>query len=297
MIMRKYAVGADVGGSHICSSVVEIVTGEVCTEPVTTMIDSRNGAAGIISGWCGNILETISRFGKPVFRIGMAMPGPFDYRRGISRISGVSKFEGIFGLNVGESIRAALQPEIGSFEMRYVNDASAFALGECLGGAAKGVDKVVAITLGTGVGSGFVDSGNLIVSGEDVPANGWVYCLPIEGDIADSAFSTRWIVRRYKELTGTEVYGAKEVAQRFADDEHARRLFKEYGGRLADFVSPLLKRFGAQRLVLGGNISKAYSCFEESLIAGLADNGCDVTVSVSELMDEAAMTGAASLFR
>ncbi len=227
----------------------------------------------------------------------MAMPGPFDYRRGISRISGVSKFEGIFGLNVGESIRAVFQPEIGPVEMRYVNDASAFALGECLGGAAKGVDKVVAITLGTGVGSGFVDSGKLVVSGEDVPANGWVYCLPFEGDIADSAFSTRWITRRYKELTGIEVHGAKEVAQRFADDEHARRLFKEYGGRLADFVAPLLKRFGTQRLVLGGNISKAYSCFEESLTAGLADNGCDVTVRISELMDEAAMTGAASLFR
>lgn len=295
--MREYAVGLDVGGSHLCSSVIEVVTGEVCTEPVVTPVDSRGGAVGVIAGLRGNVLATMARFGGDVPRVGLAFPGPFDYDRGVSLIRGVSKYEGIFGLDVRESLRACLQPEIGPVDLRFVNDASAFALGECLGGAAREDGRVLALTLGTGVGSGFVDSKRLVVSGEDVPANGWVYCLPFDGGIADEAFSTRWIVRRFKELTGLEVSGAKEVAERCASDESAARLFAEFGSRLADFVAPLARRFGAERIVLGGNISRAFPFFQDSMTEGLAANSCYAAVSVSKLMDKAALTGAASLFR
>lgn len=294
--MKKYAIGVDVGGSHVCSSVIEITSGKICTDPVTTPIDSKGAASGIIDGWASNILETASLLGEPVSDVGMALPGPFDYDRGISMIHGVDKFEGIYGLNVGDALKSVIQPKIGPVEFRFVNDASAFALGECLGGAARDTDKVVAITLGTGVGSGFVDSKRLVVSGDRVPANGWVYCIPFEGDIADAAFSTRWFVRRYKELTGMDISGAKDVVDMYDSDAAARHLLDEYGRRFADFVSPLARRFGAGKLVLGGNISRAYPLFRKSLEEGLAKNCCDVTVCVSELMDRAAMMGAASLF-
>lgn len=295
--MKEYAVGVDVGGSHLCSSVIEVVTGEVCTEPVATPVDSKGGAAGVIAGLCGNVLETMNRFGGNVPRIGLAFPGPFDYDRGVSMIRGVSKYDGLFGLDVRESLRSCLQPEIGPVDLGFVNDASAFALGECLGGAARENGRVLALTLGTGLGSGFVDSKRLVVSGETVPANGWVYCLPFDGGIADDAFSTRWIVRRFRELTRCDVSGAKEVADRCAFDESAVRLFAEFGSRLAEFVAPLSERFGAERIVLGGNIAKAFPFFKDSLTEGLAINSCGAEVSVSKLMDKAALTGAASLFR
>ena len=295
--MKEYAVGVDVGGSHLCSSVIEVVTGEVCTEPVATPVDSKGGAAGVIAGLCGNVLETMNRFGGNVPRIGLAFPGPFDYDRGVSMIRGVSKYDGLFGLDVRESLHSCLQPEIGPVDLRFVNDASAFALGECLGGAARENGRVLALTLGTGLGSGFVDSKRLVVSGETVPANGWVYCLPFDGGIADDAFSTRWIVRRFRELTRCDVSGAKEVADRCAFDESAVRLFAEFGSRLAEFVAPLSERFGAERIVLGGNIAKAFPFFKDSLTEGLAINSCGAEVSVSKLMDKAALTGAASLFR
>lgn len=295
--MRKYAVGVDVGGSHLCSSVIDVVTGEVCTEPVATPVDGDGGADCVISVLCANVLETMSRFGENIPRIGFAFPGPFDYDKGVSLINGVSKYDRIFGLDVRESSRARLQPEIGPVDLRFVNDASAFALGESLGGAAKDDCRVMAITLGTGVGSGFVDSKRLVVKGNDVPANGWVYCLPFDGGIADDAFSTRWIVRRFKELTGLEVAGAKEVAERCPLDEAAVRLFVEFGSRLADFLAPVAKRFGADKIVLGGNISRAFQLFRDSLTTGLKNNSCHASVCVSKLMDKAAITGAASLFR
>ena len=33
--MERYAVGADIGGSHICSAVVDLTTGEICGEPLS----------------------------------------------------------------------------------------------------------------------------------------------------------------------------------------------------------------------------------------------------------------------
>ena len=110
----------------------------------------------------------------------------------------------------------------------------------------------------------------------------------------DACFSTRWVVKRYKELTGKDVPGAKEVAQAVPAEAAARQLFHEYGARLAEFVAPWQKKFGADTLVLGGNISRNYPHFSEALLAGIPES---VEVRTSTLLDQAAMIGAASLFK
>lgn len=292
----KFAIGVDVGGSHVCSAVVDIEDGSICSEPVTTPVDSSAGAVEVVNAWAENVRRSMSGFGGKVSRVGFAFPGPFDYVRGISLISGVGKYESVYGLNVAETMRSVLFSEAGDVQMRFVNDASAFALGEALYGAAADSSKVLALTLGTGVGSGFVADGKLVTSGEGVPDNGWVYCLPFEDGIADEAFSTRWIVKRYLELTGLQVEGAREVAERYDTDESARVLFREYGERLAAFAGPVLSKFGGRALVIGGNISRAYHLFAETLDEGLRTIVPGAEVRVSGLLDKSAMIGAASLF-
>ena len=225
----------------------------------------------------------------------MTIPGPFDYEHGVSLIRGVNKFERIYGLDISESLFPLLRRS-GAEEFRYVNDASAFALGECLGGAACDARRVVALTLGTGVGSGFVSDRKLVTSGDEVPADGWVYCLPFGGGIVDEAFSTRGIIRRYEELTGETLTGARDVAARYDADPAARRLFDVYGEELAQFAGPVLTRFNADVLVLGGNISRAYPLFGPALERRFAADGIRVAVRTSALLDHAAMIGAASLF-
>lgn len=197
--MERYAVGADIGGSHICSAVVDLTTGEICGEPLSDKVDCDAGAGEILGAWADNIRQSIAASGlKAVRRVGFAFPGPFDYEHGVSLIRGVNKFERIYGLDISESLFPLLLRS-GAEEFRYVNDASAFALGECLGGAACDARRVVALTLGTGVGSGFVSDRKLVTSGDEVPADGWVYCLPFGDGIVDEAFSTRGIIRRYEE--------------------------------------------------------------------------------------------------
>lgn len=73
---NNYAIGADIGGSHICSAVVDLTTGELCSEPVVTPVDSRADATAIIGAWQSNICATAKAFGKSVVNAGLAIPGP-----------------------------------------------------------------------------------------------------------------------------------------------------------------------------------------------------------------------------
>ncbi len=292
---KKHAVGVDIGGSHICSAVVDLATGALCGEPLSSPVDSSAGAARIVAAWAGNIRRTVEAFAGGVQGAGFAFPGPFDYRQGISLVRGVNKFDSLYGLHVSESLFPLLRGA-GIEAFRYVNDAAAFALGECLSGAASDAGRVMAVTLGTGVGSGFVCRHRLVVSGDEVPANGWIYCLPFGDSIADELFSTRGIVERYRSLTGCTVAGAREVAERCPGEPAARALFETYGDDLARFVAPLLRRFRADMLVLGGNISRAWPLFGPALGARLSAEGVHVGVRTSALPDHAALIGAASLF-
>lgn len=295
---KQYAVGTDVGGSHVCSAVVNLSTGEIAGKPVETALDSSAGAEHIMDTVACNILQAVSEAGpvQDIAGAGLAFPGPFDYEHGVSAVRGVGKYDRIYGLDVKASLYSRLCSH-GITSFKFVNDAAAFALGECAAGAGAGAERVVAITLGTGVGSGFVAGGHLVETGDEVPAHGWVYHLPFGDGIADEAFSTRWVCRRYLELSGKNVRGAKEVAEDCQSGSvQARQLFDEYGSRFASFVAPVLKRFRADVLVLGGNISRAYGLFGPALERGLAAGGCPVPVKTSVLLDRTAMTGAATLF-
>lgn len=293
----RYAVGVDVGGSHSCAAVVDLLSGEPVGVPCQAPLDSKACAQEIVSALSKNIEEAVKTSGvAAVDGAGLAFPGPFDYVHGVSIVRGVGKYDGIYGLDVRMSLLSGLRGR-GVCDLRFLNDASAFALGESASGAAKGAGRVVAITLGTGVGSGFVADGKLVESGDDVPLNGWVYHLPFENGIVDEAFSTRWVCRRYLELSGRTVPGAKEVSDRCREGEAcAMELFSEYGRRFAQFVSPVLTRFKADILVLGGNISRAYGFFGPALEKGLSEAGCRTGVRTSTLLDKAALVGAASLF-
>lgn len=297
MIGGRYAIGVDVGGSHFGSAAVNLDTGAPVGEPCITPVDSRAEASVIIDALAENIAGAVGKAGiEDIAGIGIAFPGPFDYAYGISTVRGVAKYEKIFGLDVASSLRQRLHGLRSYYEMKFLNDAGAFALGESVSGAARDAERVVGITLGTGVGSGFVEHRRLTESGEGVPACGWVYHLPFEDGIADEAFSTRWICRCWLEMTGETVSGAREVAELYGKRPEAGMLFSEYGRRFADFMAPVLSGFRADVLVLGGNISRAYPLFGGEFESGLEKKGCRTGIRLSSLMDRAAVIGAASLF-
>jgi glucokinase len=296
-MMEKISIGVDVGGSHISSAAY--VWGEHRFLPETLSeheLDNQKPSDEIISIWSKTIAETLKKV-KPATAkgIGFAMPGPFDYYKGIALFKGLNKkYENLYGLNIAKEIRLPLSlPE--SFPVRFINDATAFAIGESIAGSAAGASRCLAITLGTGFGSSFLENHIPVVSGEEVPENGMVYHLPFEKGTADDYFSTRGLLGRYFERTGKKLTGVKELAGMASGDPLAQELFHDFGLKMGIFLKPWIVKFGVEVLVIGGNISNAYPLFGESLNRSFAEDGMKVKTGISELKETASIIGSAAL--
>ncbi|WP_073173027.1 ROK family protein [Tangfeifania diversioriginum] len=294
---RKYAIGADVGGSHISTVLVDLQRKQIIENSHSEQkVDNKASAHEILNSWATAIKETMQHSkNDEVAGIGFAMPGPFDYKNGVALMDkSVAKYENLFGRNVGDELKELLDlPQ--SMPFRYLNDALAFAVGECWIGKAANYENVMAITLGTGFGSAFLTNGVPVIEGDRVPEKGYVYHIPYESGIADDYFSTRWFITEFEKRTRIVCNGVKEIADKASETAEARKLFEDFGTNIGEFLAPLLSTFDADCLVIGGNISGAYPLFAQSFEAALSGNNLSVEVVISELMESAAMTGSARL--
>ncbi len=293
---KKYAIGIDIGGSHISAMLIDMEQKKpVDGTLVEQKINNKASSEEIISRWSLAIQQVLEHVNTDELAgVGIAMPGPFEYATGISRIKGVDKYESLYGINVGQAIRETLNLQA-DISFRYVNDATAFAIGESWIGKASAHQQVVAITLGTGFGSSFIRQGVPVIEGDDIPTMGYVYDIPYADSIADDHFATRWFVREWKARTGEECKGVKEIAEKVPTDNRAKVLFDDFGKALGNFMAPYLKSFGAQCLVIGGNISGAFGLFEAEMRKALSAKSINIDIYVSSLGELSAMAGAARL--
>ncbi len=132
------------------------------------------------------------------------MPGPFDYVKGYAISVASQNMRNLYGINVSDAVSVNLRTQ-DDFLIRFMNDASSFAVGEAWQGSASGFNRSLSITLGTGFGSAFISDRIPIVDGPEVPKLGCIYHLPYKDGIADDYFSTRGLLSRYKKLTGKEL--------------------------------------------------------------------------------------------
>jgi glucokinase len=297
--MKRYAIGADIGGSHICCAAIDISSKTIISETLASeKVSSKAEAADIFDRWAAAINRTLAHIGpNELAGVGFAMPGPFDYNKGIALFTAQNdKFEKLHGLNVANELQRRLNTPSDS-SIRFMNDATAFAAGETWLGIGKNYARTLSITLGTGFGSAFMADGIPVVEGNSVPDMGCVWHLPYKGTIADNNFSTRGCIRRYKELSGITATGVKPIADAAeGGNEVAKQLFVEFGSNLGEFLAPWMCKFGAEALIIGGNISKAYRHFGQSLDAALKANGSQAVAHTSPLMEDAALVGSARLF-
>ncbi len=293
---KNIAIGTDIGGSHITCAAVDLASGTILKDTLTEMkVDAGAPADEIINCWGDALSVAMSSIeAEKIKGIGFAMPGPFDYVNGICYIKGLTKYENLYGLNITDAITKKLSlPE--GFLIRYMNDASSFAVGEAWAGSAMKAKRSLSITLGTGFGSAFISNKIPIVDGPEVPKLGCVYHLPYKGEIVEESISTRWFLRSYKKLTGIDAKGVKELADLANTDTKVMALFTEFGENLGIFLAPWLSRFNAEILVIGGNISYSYKLFGKALIDKLREENCSCEVLVSQLKEDAALLGSAYL--
>ena len=55
----------------------------------------------------------------------MAIPGPFDYQKGISRMQGLNKYDSIYGIPLEPEIKARV-PELKEVQFLFLHDIEAF---------------------------------------------------------------------------------------------------------------------------------------------------------------------------
>jgi len=293
---RIFGIGTDIGGSHISCAAIDLGSGKIIRETITERSVDNQASAGVIIGtWTEALSAVLAKVPmENVKGIGFAMPGPFDYVKGISYIRGVAKYENLYRLNITEAISRNLGINDG-FLIRFMNDASAFAVGEAWAGSASKFNRSLSITLGTGFGSAFISKRIPVVDGPEVPKLGCIYHLPYNDGIADDYFSTRGLLSRYKKLTGKELSGVKELAALASTDTVVKDLFTDFGDNAGLFLAPWLKKFRAEILVIGGNISHAYKLFGEVFEERLKKENCVCAVAISKLKEDAALLGSAYL--
>lgn len=288
------SIGIDIGGSHITCAAIKIQEGILLEETLARAAYSHEApAVEIFQHWANAINTTLAHLDEShLAGIGFAIPGPFDYRNGISRME--HKFKSLFGLHIPNALNPLLHTEK-ELPMRFLNDATSFAVGEAWLGEGKGFEKVVVVTLGTGFGSAFIDEGVPVVTGDTVPREGCLWHLPFKEGIADDYFSTRWFTGEYEKLSGLKIEGVRELIERVDTDAIARNLFLQLGQNLAECLWQPLQKFGAEVLILGGNIAHALPLFEAEFQAGLQKNGVRIKTIQSKHMEHAALIGSARL--
>lgn len=271
--------GVDIGGSHITAALVDTSTGTIVPESwQRDSVPAAGTANEIIDAWSNVILTS---FGQSVpARLGIAMPGPFDYEAGICLIQGQHKYESLYGLNIKTLLAQKLGFDINN--IRLTNDAACFLQGEIFAGAAKGWSNVTGITLGTGLGSATCIN--------NIVADAAWWNTPFKDGIAEDYLSSRWFVQRYRQLTNVAMPNVKHILAT-GDDGKIKQVFHEFGIHLGTF---LLQQQAKGLVVIGGNIAQAFSLFEQSLKACLlsADNHTEVRQAL--LGEDAALIGAAT---
>ncbi|MBU2652241.1 MAG: ROK family protein [Bacteroidetes bacterium] len=295
-MMKQFAIGADIGGSHITCQLYDLESRELVEGTRARLaVDSHSSGESIIEVWTEAIRKSASGYDFNVLAgIGFAMPGPFDYHNGIAWFKGVGKYEALYGIDIRKEIHERFLVSE-DFPVRFLNDASCFAIGESILGEASEYERFLAVTLGTGFGTTFILDHLPVAGIYGIPDDGFLYHIPFGDSIADDYFSTRWFQREYSLRLGKSIEGVKELAELAGIEGPEREIFRKFGRNLGTFLAPWLKSFEAGCLVAGGNISTSNVLFAGELDETLLKEGVKVKIIFSSLQEEAALSGSASL--
>jgi glucokinase len=191
------------------------------------------------------------------------------------------------------------------------NDANAAALGEWRYGAGRGIDDLLVVTLGTGVGSGFIVNGRLVLGsagnagevGHMTLYPGGRQCSCGRRGCVEAYVSIRGMLATYAEEGGTagvsDVKGLADLAQ--AGDDAALSVFAHSAEWLAIALANAVCTTGPRRIVLFGGIARNGELlmaplrerFQASLL-NIYQGRVDLLTSALP-DDDAALLGAAAL--
>jgi acetyl esterase/lipase/predicted NBD/HSP70 family sugar kinase len=279
--VSRAVVALDLGGTHISAGRVDLAHARVDQSMRIPLLPSAD--RDVLLEW---IIGAARDVAGDVDAVGFAVPGPFDYDNGVAWLG--HKLEALYGVDLRSPLARALRLPVHA--VHFVNDADAFALGEWWAGAAKRSPRVVAATLGTGLGSAFLADGKVVHAGPGVPPAGEIHRLSYRGAPVEEAVSRAALIESY----GVPEVDVAEIAVRARNgDERAAAAFHSVARALGEVFAPWLRAFDATCFVVGGSIAAAWDLLQPGV--GSALEGLDrlETIARASLLDDAPLLGAA----
>jgi glucokinase len=248
-----HAIGVDLGGTKILAGVVTR-DGEVLRRHErATPNDAQTSVVRELEAAVSALLS------DDVGAIGFGAPSPIDQRRGVV-VQCVNLPLTDFALrdHMWERFRLPIGLD---------NDANAAAIGEWRAGAGRGVDELVMLTLGTGLGGGVISGGKPFRGANGVGVELGHVVIVHDGRPCQGACRGRGHLEPY--VTGLAATAAAQEAFGPAADAHrlirlanegdvtARAILADIGAHLGSGMGSFVNIFAPELIVIGGGFGVA----------------------------------------
>ncbi|HKI00077.1 MAG TPA: ROK family protein [Candidatus Sulfotelmatobacter sp.] len=284
--MSDFSIGVDLGGTNL--RIAAISKDGQLLEKVTLGTKVAMGRDHVIGEMCDAIrrLSDQYRRGGSFLGAGIGVPGIIDMETGMLRKS--ANLPGWSDYPVHSEIERRLGTRV-----FLENDANVAALGEKWLGAARDVDNMAMVTLGTGIGGGIVLEGKIFhgmngMSGEfghiTIEPDG-VPCGCGNHGCAERYASATAVVRMARETieagqapklakaaASSAEFSAKDVYNlAIQGDDAAQRIFQRFGRALGMLLADLVNVLNLEMYVIGGGVVSAWDAFAPSMFEELRE--------------------------
>jgi glucokinase len=314
--MESLTIGVDVGGTKIAAGLVDLAGNVVAR---TRADVSDKSPTGVISAIAEAVNQLRAESNAEIVGVGVGLPAFLDTAR---EIAVVVPNLGWRDVPAGQMLRDALKTEV-----TLENDANVAAWGEYRFGAGHGVDDLVMVTIGTGVGGGIILGGRLLVGGQGMAAEighmilvpGGLPCPCGKSGCWEQYASGQALVRIAKELASAtspdakalcdlgdgsvaSITGVHVTAAASAGNEVGLAAFAQLADNIAAGLADLVAVLDPSAFVVGGGVSESGDILMQPLVAAyaskvLVERQQNIPLRVATLRNDAGLIGAADLVR
>lgn len=245
----------DIGGTHITTAVIErgtliLIEGSL----IHKYVDSQASRDHILRQWNEAIEMSMDSIEQKITTMLVSIPGPFDYKKGICLMDGMHKYQSLMHMDVRHYLSTNFH--IPKDDIFFFNDAHAFLLGEVYYHKWVG-NRVVGLTLGTGLGSAWYDG--------MVPKDLNYGSASFRDGITEDYISTRGIIDFLATRTDLKFNNVKELVEARGADDSRKIAFSFLTTALVEFICLYIKPLNPDAIVIGGSIAKAHAFFMEDV--------------------------------
>lgn len=269
--LERVLIGAvDIGGTKIAVGVVDD-RGKVLAR-LERPTDADLGYAHAIDNICRMLKETARSSNAQISGIGIGSTGPVFPMTG--EIGDVNFFPNWKGQNLVRDLT-----EFFHVKVAMENDADAAALGEAGWGAGRNKKRLLYVTVGTGIGAGFIADGKLYRGVDDSHPEIGHHSIDPSGPLCSCGFHGCWeslaagpamVAWIEKEAPNDYPHRRDLTAKRIcelakAGDEWARRAVDRETYYLGLGLANLVTVFAPDAIVLGGSVMNSADLFLDGI--------------------------------